>query len=253
MRRGRDDWEQILDSLAKLYTAGANVNWKGFDAGYDRRKVSLPSYPFQRQTYRLEVADSVDAAPGEEHALPGRRVASALEDVTFETTLAATDGSLLSEHRVFGKVLAPGAWMVAAMIAGAREILGSNAILLEETAFEKALVVEETAPRLVQTIFSPDRGQGAVVRVYSQAAGETQWSLHASARYSLAETPGAGAEPAKRLEFQASATEIRPDDFYKGLRDRAIEHGPRLPGASRVCGEWKARHWAVSPSLPRGN
>src|SRR6185503_4306517 len=47
LRKGRDDWEQMLESLETLYVNGADVDWNGFDRGFSRRKVSLPSYPFQ--------------------------------------------------------------------------------------------------------------------------------------------------------------------------------------------------------------
>jgi len=56
LRRGSDDWSQILDSLAKLYVRGVNVDWSGFDKDYSRRKVVLPSYPFQRERFWIDVA-----------------------------------------------------------------------------------------------------------------------------------------------------------------------------------------------------
>jgi len=49
LRRSRGDWEQILESLGKLYVWGAEVNWRNFDAPYSLRKVDLPTYPFERQ------------------------------------------------------------------------------------------------------------------------------------------------------------------------------------------------------------
>jgi amino acid adenylation domain-containing protein/thioester reductase-like protein len=54
LRQGQDDWQIMLDSLGKLYTQGADVNWAAFDKGYPRRKVSLPNYPFDRQRYWFE-------------------------------------------------------------------------------------------------------------------------------------------------------------------------------------------------------
>jgi acyl transferase domain-containing protein/SAM-dependent methyltransferase/NAD(P)-dependent dehydrogenase (short-subunit alcohol dehydrogenase family) len=51
IRRERGEWEQLLESLAALYVQGANVDWAGFDDGYSRRKIAIPSYPFQRQRY----------------------------------------------------------------------------------------------------------------------------------------------------------------------------------------------------------
>jgi thioester reductase-like protein len=48
---GRDDWQQMLQSLSQLYVRGVSVNWIEFDRPYSRRRLSLPTYPFQRQRY----------------------------------------------------------------------------------------------------------------------------------------------------------------------------------------------------------
>ncbi|MCB0167234.1 MAG: amino acid adenylation domain-containing protein, partial [Anaerolineae bacterium] len=55
----RSDWEQMLLSLGELYVNGAAIDWDRFEqtnpagTGPERRKVTLPSYPFQRQRYWL--------------------------------------------------------------------------------------------------------------------------------------------------------------------------------------------------------
>jgi acyl transferase domain-containing protein len=48
------DWQQILQSLGKLYVSGVNVDWSGFERDYQRRRVMLPTYPFQRQRYWVD-------------------------------------------------------------------------------------------------------------------------------------------------------------------------------------------------------
>jgi acyl transferase domain-containing protein/acyl carrier protein len=56
LRRGRGEWEQTLESLGRLYTRGAEVNWPAFDEPYARRRVPLPTYPFERQSYWMDRA-----------------------------------------------------------------------------------------------------------------------------------------------------------------------------------------------------
>ncbi|MFN8441273.1 MAG: beta-ketoacyl synthase N-terminal-like domain-containing protein [Caldilineaceae bacterium] len=58
LREGHSDWQQILESLAKLYVQGADVCWDGFEKGYQRHKAILPTYPFQRQRYWVESRQS---------------------------------------------------------------------------------------------------------------------------------------------------------------------------------------------------
>ncbi|HEY9804638.1 MAG TPA: polyketide synthase [Leptolyngbyaceae cyanobacterium] len=57
LRPGVKDWQQILNSLGQLYVQGIEVNWSEFDRNYPRRKVTLPTYPFQRQRYWVEPAE----------------------------------------------------------------------------------------------------------------------------------------------------------------------------------------------------
>lgn len=52
--RERHDWRVILNSLAVLETQGVNIDWNGFDRDYSRRKVQLPTYPFERKRYWIE-------------------------------------------------------------------------------------------------------------------------------------------------------------------------------------------------------
>ena len=49
--KNRNDWEQMLESAGRLYVSGAEVAWDEVDRPYDCRKVSLPTYPFQRESY----------------------------------------------------------------------------------------------------------------------------------------------------------------------------------------------------------
>jgi acyl transferase domain-containing protein/acyl carrier protein len=58
LRRKREEWPQLLDTLAQLYARGADVNWVAFDQPYAPRRVPLPTYPFQRQRYWLEASST---------------------------------------------------------------------------------------------------------------------------------------------------------------------------------------------------
>jgi len=45
---------QLLISLGRLWVAGAKVRWEGVYAGESRKRLSLPTYPFERQRYWVE-------------------------------------------------------------------------------------------------------------------------------------------------------------------------------------------------------
>ncbi|MDO9215988.1 MAG: acyltransferase domain-containing protein, partial [Lacisediminimonas sp.] len=78
LRSGQGDWQVLLASLGELYERGASIDWRGFEQAYpQRRKVALPTYPFQRQRYWVEgsTAGAVTRASG---AAPRLRVPDAV-------------------------------------------------------------------------------------------------------------------------------------------------------------------------------
>ena len=53
-RNPQSDLASLLTALGKLWLAGAAVDWSGFNAHQERRRLPLPTYPFERRRYRVE-------------------------------------------------------------------------------------------------------------------------------------------------------------------------------------------------------
>ncbi len=52
-KEAEDDRAFILRALGRVWLAGARVDWTGLHAGERRRRVPLPTYPFERKEYRI--------------------------------------------------------------------------------------------------------------------------------------------------------------------------------------------------------
>jgi acyl transferase domain-containing protein len=50
----RNDIEYLTTGIGKLWMAGVDVDWRGYHEGEKRRRVGLPTYPFERQRYWVE-------------------------------------------------------------------------------------------------------------------------------------------------------------------------------------------------------
>lgn len=60
--QGQSDEAVLLTALGKLWLAGARIDWSGFQEGGQRRRVPLPTYPFERQRYWIEpLAETLDS------------------------------------------------------------------------------------------------------------------------------------------------------------------------------------------------
>ena len=54
LRPGRSERSVLLDGAACLFVRGVNVDWSGIDRDAPRRRVVLPTYPFQRKRFWIE-------------------------------------------------------------------------------------------------------------------------------------------------------------------------------------------------------
>lgn len=52
-----DDQAFILNTLGRVWLTGGYVNWEGFDTHEIRHRVPLPTYPFERQRYWMELGN----------------------------------------------------------------------------------------------------------------------------------------------------------------------------------------------------
>ena len=48
------DVQALLEALGKLWVQGQKINWRGFHGDEQRRRVPLPTYPFERKRYWIE-------------------------------------------------------------------------------------------------------------------------------------------------------------------------------------------------------
>ena len=79
LRRGQDDWRQMLESLGALYVCGVDMDLAALDANCLRRKMALPTYPFQREHYWIDVEDR-----GAEETGGSGAASRKLQDYLFE-------------------------------------------------------------------------------------------------------------------------------------------------------------------------
>jgi len=53
----------LMRLIGKLWMAGAGIDWRGFYEGERRRRVPLPTYPFERQRYWIEPRKAAGELP----------------------------------------------------------------------------------------------------------------------------------------------------------------------------------------------
>lgn len=62
LQRDGNDWTHLAECMARLYVNGAPIDWKALDRGNARRRVALPTYPFQHARHWLPQREEVRGA-----------------------------------------------------------------------------------------------------------------------------------------------------------------------------------------------
>jgi acyl transferase domain-containing protein len=233
LRRGREDWAQMLDGLATLFVEGAPVDWEGFDQACDHRPVTLPTYPFQRQRYWVEepAGKRVPIDTAGVHPLLGRRLRSALPEKQFEAELAAQSFGFIEDHRVQGRSIVPAAGFAEMALAAARQHFGDagSPAAVHDLVVREPLAFEADEVRVVQTIVTPEGG----FRIASQRNREEEWTLHAVGQLATVGPAEAAAEPID--DVRARCTSIRTAaEHHERMREHGLNFGPAMQGVVEI-------------------
>ncbi|MFD7506106.1 SDR family NAD(P)-dependent oxidoreductase [Streptomyces sp. NPDC059850] len=225
LRRGRPEAESLFTAVGRLFTAGVRVDWSAVLGGRGARRVDLPTYPFQRQSYWLESGRGPEAS---DHPLLDAAVALAGTDQTVLTgRLSAGTQPWLAEHVVGGGLLFPGTGFVELAVRAGDEV-GCGRI--EELTIEAPLVLAERGAVALQVLVGADDGSGRrPVEVYSRGEDEIHqpWARHAAG--TLAQATGEGAKTGEQWP-PPGAEPMEVAGLYEALADAGVAYGPVFQG-----------------------
>ena len=224
----------FVEAVAGVYEAGLPLRFDGLFAGEERRRIALPGYPFQREHYWVEAPKR--RRPGTGHPLLGVRHDSASGEISFDTELFPSDPAWLGDHRVFNRLVAPGA-LYGAMAISACIAERSGAAVVEDFQMQSALVFpekdgadgnEEEGCRLQVLLDGSDEGASRRVRILSRGANDEDWTLHAEGRIPASPEPdslaaGASLDPA---QLKADLSSVDLSAYYQAKAEVGIDLGP---------------------------
>ncbi len=252
LRQGRDDWQQILESVGAMFVHGLDVDWQRFEQDYARRRVWLPTYPFQRKRYWIEASSSkivdrgswmaddktqsTNNAPRStiNHPLLRQCIQSPLiKETIFEAQLSAARLPYFEEHKVHGMVVLPLTGHLEIILAAAKIAFGASVQGLDEIVMHEPLLVPEHDVRTVQLVFKPEGNEAASFQLISLIE-KSAHKVHVTGK--VASTASTNA--ARQIDLQtvqARCTEaISVADYYRQLWERGLHFGPQFHGIQKL-------------------
>ena len=221
----------FVDAVAEAYEACLDISFEGLYAGEERRRISLPGYPFQRERHWIERSKQRRLSEG--HPLLGVRHESARGEIIFETEVFPSEPFWLNDHRVFGRLVAPGA-LYGAMVASTVLDEGNDSVVVEDFQLHSPMVFadrkaedgEEEEGRTMQVVLD-DSGEASSRRAQVYSKGSTgEWTLHVEGGVSEGDPltdRGEGID-LDGLKARLSLSEV--GEYYRAKFDTGIDLGP---------------------------
>jgi acyl transferase domain-containing protein/surfactin synthase thioesterase subunit/acyl carrier protein len=233
----RGERRRMLEALGALYRRGATVDWDGFNAPQRGRRISLPTYPFERRrfwidgdtTARSPAPGSAATAPGT--SLTGLRLRSPLPDIQFESAYSLARFGWLDDHRIYGMLVLPLTAGLAALQQAARQHFGTDAVEIDNLQYREAMVLSEVGQRTVQSILAPTDTDSADCRLVSTGddAGETAWRTHMIGMVRRASAPPLAAISLEQIR-ERCATVVPIERYYAAVHALGLQYGPSFRG-----------------------
>jgi acyl transferase domain-containing protein len=195
------DWQQLLTSLRELYLHDVPIDWVGVDLGYTRRRVPLPTYPWQRERYWIEPSKKTITTNNSNHGqrvhpLIGQRLhVAGIEDILFQSQISKDAPAWLQDHRIFDAIIVLGGTYFEMALAAGSTLAGSGTLWLKDVIIQQALLLPEngeskTLQLSIETT-KPVTGQDTVTypfQILSLALSgytDAQWTCHVSGLLSV--------------------------------------------------------------------
>lgn len=241
------EWQQLLQSLGKLYVRGVSVDWTGFWKDYQHKHISLPTYPFQRQRYWVKSNKSKSipkllrdySNSNIVHPLLGEQLHLAGKEIYFQSIINRNSPDFLADHCIYQTAILPAtAYLEMALAAGAA-VFKSDNLLLENVAIKRAIIFSDDEDKTLQLILKPEATTSYEFNLFSLVKDDNQqenWVLHASGK--IRKNDINSDSPQIDLEsIQAQCSEeISATNYYQDLRERGFDYGSCFQG---IAGIWK--------------
>jgi acyl transferase domain-containing protein/NAD(P)-dependent dehydrogenase (short-subunit alcohol dehydrogenase family)/acyl carrier protein len=252
LKRQQPERPAMLDTLGALHIAGFPIDWhKLFPGG--GRFLRLPDYPWQRERHWCESIESrEDRLGGGGHPLLD--LPSRSPNPTWHADLNPTVFPYLDDHRIEGTPIFPGAGYLEACLAATLEFErhSGGAIVIEEIAFKKAMVLGTGRDVILHTTFDP---RERLVSVHSRTRDSSAWELNAQARVLERTNVTEPVLAVDVVEIHGRCADRQDTtELYERLAARGLQYGPLFQGIKELWigkSEVVAR-LAIAPALESG-
>jgi acyl transferase domain-containing protein/NADPH:quinone reductase-like Zn-dependent oxidoreductase/NAD(P)-dependent dehydrogenase (short-subunit alcohol dehydrogenase family)/acyl carrier protein len=227
LRREEAETATLLRGLGRLYTAGAEIAWKGiYPIG---NLVKLPAYPWQRERSWIESAgaQSIGIRSKSGHPLTGEPLQTANGEWIWTATITAETHPWLKDHAVGGTAILPASAYVELAGAAAKIIFGGGTAAVERLHLTQAATLSQDSSLEFQVVATPEFQDVFAVKFFRRAGKADEWMQTADCtmrRTSREEAQQVELKNWEDAEFSSQTTS--GTTHTKKMAELGYEYGP---------------------------
>ncbi|WP_151732794.1 type I polyketide synthase [Paenibacillus tengchongensis] len=222
-------YEKLLKDIILLYIKGADVNWDELYSNRHLKKVSLPTYAFEKKQCWVKESRSAKAMSGVierdgNAPLLDKKVLELMDETVWITRLSVNNHWVLNEHCIEGEFVLPGTAYLEMIAEFCKNKLPNVKVQFKDVIFVSPLVVQ---PGETNDLYITVRKEltAYYVIISSKSAIDEKWKLHAEAK--VIEYAQSEKEPVYDItEIKKVCTEVR-EVIYEEIQEGSIVTGPR--------------------------
>ena len=240
LKEGESNWQTMLNSVASLYSCGVGIDWDSFYGNGDYRRVVLPTYPFQKRSYWLDVEPVYNSRVNKNNvnSLLGYKLNIARSNnVVFENKINLNDSEFLKGHRVFDRAIMPAAGYMEMALSAGKKVFSSSCLTVENVNIQQPLVI--TNFDTIQLILTPDRDNYGFEVV--SLSNDRHWITHATGNIKKAELI-AGNNTLSNFK-QRCQQELDCDRYYQKLAQQGLDYGLTFQAIEQL---WTGKNTALA-------
>lgn len=206
---------QLAEQVAQAYILEETQDWMSFFQKKQYRKISLPTYPFQKKRCWVE------AIKEKRHPFLDECIADTMNGIIYRTMFSSKRHWVLREHRINGKETVPGVTYMELAVELGRMYFQTDYFQIENVVFWEPLVVDHGEEREVQTVVKKNQHDFSFC-VTSRQDGE--WKKHAEGSLKESQVKTPGRVDLEGLKAKGSQNAGR---FYQYSENQSTYIGPR--------------------------
>ncbi|HEY9131416.1 MAG TPA: SDR family NAD(P)-dependent oxidoreductase, partial [Dyella sp.] len=233
-----DSWiaKGKLDKLLDLWVRGLSIDWDRLYGEAKPHRISLPTYPFARDRYWIQIADerpamASDAVVAMLHPLLHRNT-SDIQGLRFSTRLTGNEFFLV-DHVVQAARILPGVAQLEMACCAAREALGTiTGLTIRDVAWVRPIVVGEDGLDLHIALHAEETGELSF-EIYSES-GVDDLAVYSQGAIAPLDEAVSPQHDLVALRERCAASHMVASQCYPLFERLGLDYGPTFQGLREI-------------------